>query len=199
MSRYLIVSLIALSSVMAGNLGCTTALKQGYYEFRGAQGEIEMIQQNRPLRDVQQVTFHQVTTTAGKEIVPPVLMREYDRYAKQFLFRWNDMFPGGDPALTVDSEVLYYQKKGILSGALMLTRVKMFEQDDLAADMIVKVESKSFREGGEEDLSEAAIDTLEEFFAEQLGVVYQDEDDKEDLPAERGVYEPEDDHDDDDD
>ena len=55
------------------------------------------------------------------------------------------------------------EKKGLLGGAFMLTRVKMQSGGQLAVDALVRAESEAFRAGGENDLARASADALEKF------------------------------------
>ncbi len=111
----------------------------------------------------QSVEFTPATTTVGSRICPPEVLRAYDRSANQVAFRLKRSYAGGEPSLKIDSEVLYFQGKGLLSGALLLARVQMHAGDELVGDALVKTESNSFRAGGEGDLAQASLDALARF------------------------------------
>jgi hypothetical protein len=145
--------------------GCLTVAKQAFEEARGAQGEVLPITQvsETTLARYQSLEFTPATTAAGGRLCPPALLRAYDRAANRLAARLKTYYPGSAPTLTVDSEILYFQAKGLLSGAFMLTRVKMHEHDQLAVDALVKAESAAYSAGDEDDLADAAVHALGKF------------------------------------
>jgi hypothetical protein len=155
--------LLALHALLL--TGCTTIAKQAFHEVRGAQGEVLLITESRPsgLARYQGLQFTPATSTVGSRICPPELLRAYDRSASQAASKLRADYPGGSPALTIDSEILYFQRKGFLSGAIMLTRVKLRSSDQPVLDAVVRAESDAFRAGGEEDLAQASLDALCKF------------------------------------
>jgi hypothetical protein len=157
------VAFVLLAANAALVTGCFTMAKQAYSEVRGAQGELLPIREMSAaaLARYQSVDFTPATTTVGARICPPAVLRAYDRSANQLAARLRQQsYPGGVPSLRIDSDVLYFQGKGLLSGALMLTRVRMLVGDELVGDTLVKAESNSFRAGGEGDLAKASLDAL---------------------------------------
>jgi len=161
--------------------GCTTALKQAYYEARGAKSKII------PVTDLEQdallkyrsVRFEPATTTVGDRICPLELRRSYDRHTTELASELREFYPGGDPGLRVASEILYFQKKGLLSGSQCLTRVQMREGEQLVVDAIVRTESKSFREGGEDALAESNVKALGKFLKNRGLEEKEEDEDKE--------------------
>jgi hypothetical protein len=147
--------------------GCFSVVKQAYYEVRGAQGEVLIITQPdaAALARAAELTFSPATTTIGPGLCPSAVLRAYDRSANQLVARLRPRYPGGEPQLAVTSDVQYFQKKGLLSGGLLLARVRMTVAGQPALDALVKSESQSFREGGEDDLADAAVAALGEFLA----------------------------------
>ncbi len=150
--------LIALLSLS----GCTTAAKHAFYEVRGAQGSMLYINelQADDVRACQSVRFEPATTTIGPRLCPPAFQHEYDRAAQALTTELYGSFPGGPLALTISSDVLYFQKKGLLSGAQSLVRTRFSVDGRLLADAIVRVESRAFREGDHVALAEETIDTI---------------------------------------
>ena len=143
--------------------GCTTMAKQAFYEFRGAKGSIHFIQpgvEPELFTRFRAVRFEPVTTSIGPYLCPPKLRGEYDDAARELETKLKEYYPGGEPGLTVSGEILYFQRKGIMSGAECLSRVRFTEDGDLVADAIVHVESKSFREGGTSALAETSVQTV---------------------------------------
>ena len=145
--------------------GCTTALKQAYYEIRGAKSKIIPAADwnEDALLKYHSVSFEPATTTVGDRICPLKLRHAWDRHAAELASDLREFYTGGDPGLRVASEILYFQKKGLLSGSQCLTRVKMREGEQLVVDAIVRTESKSFREGGEDALAESNVKALGKF------------------------------------
>jgi hypothetical protein len=161
------VSLLSLNALFV--TGCFTLAKQAYAEARGAQGEVLPIEERRApgLARCQGLEFTAATTTVGPRICPREMLGAYDRAVNQLAARLKPLFPGGSPELKVNSEILYLQKKGMLGSALLLVRTKMYSDDQLAADALVRVESEAFRAGGEDDLARAAAEALRKFLERQ--------------------------------
>lgn len=165
MNRARLAASAALSvALLLALSGCSRAIKQAYYEFRGAKSEIILISDfdQDPLGPYRSVRFEPVTTTVGDKICPPRLRRYYDQHARELLADLRAFYPGGDPALRIASEILYFQHKGLLSGAECLTRVRMHDDADqrLVLDAIVRTESKSFRAGDESALAESNVKAI---------------------------------------
>lgn len=157
------VALLAFSAVSI--TGCFTLAKQAFVEARGAQGEVLSISElhETALGRCQGLEFTPATTTAGPRICPAEVLRAYDRSANQLVARLKPLYPGGAPVLRVDTEMLYFQKKGLLGQAILLARIRMHADNQLAVDAIVKVESKAFRAGGEDELARGATEGLRKY------------------------------------
>lgn len=156
---------LPLAAVALLQTGCFSVLKQGYYEVRGAHGEVLPITPGPELTltKYQGVEFTPATTTIGDRLCPPALRRAYDGSANQVASRLKPLYPGGPPTLTIDSEIVYFQKKGLFSGGQLLVRVRLRDVDQLVTDVLVRAETQSFREGGEADLARAAVQALQQF------------------------------------
>jgi len=151
--------------------GCSTAIKQVYYEVRGAKSDIMLISQfqSDTLAAYQSLRFEPATTTVGDRICPPRLLHHYDEQLADASRELRDAYPGGDPALRITTELLYFQNKGLLSGALLLARSRMYDATDdrLVVDALILTESKSFREGSRGDLAESSVKALRRFLRER--------------------------------
>lgn len=154
--------LILAAGVLVLNTGCMSAAKQAFYELRGAKADVRINGELGPraLARYQSVTFAPATTTLKDKLCPAQMLRDFDRHADRLPALVEEGYPGGAPALRIESELQYYQAKGLLSGALLLTRVKLLSEGAAVADLLVVAESKSFREGGGEALAEASIKAL---------------------------------------
>lgn len=157
--------LVLLTTSTLSLTGCFTIAKQAIHEARGAQGELLPVSTvgDSALARCRSIVFTPADTTAGPRLCPPALLREYDAATRKLAARLRPHYPGGAPTLTVDSEILYFQRKGLLSGAFMLTRVRMRADDRLAVDAIIKAESAAYTAGGEDDLADATVDALGRF------------------------------------
>ena len=178
----LLTSLLALV-LCPGLAGCTTVAKQAFQEFRGARSKVLLTHNLAPdaLLGYQTVRFASATTTIGDELCPPELRRQYDRFVAELALTLRDEYPGGQPTLLVSPEILYFQEKGLLSGAECLARVRMKDDTSqkLVVDAIVRTESKAFRAGGERALAESSVKAVGEFLACR-GIKEKDKDEDED-------------------
>lgn len=151
--------------------GCARAIKQAYYEFRGAQSEIMLISgfAENTLTPYRSLHFEPATTTVGNTICPPRLLRCFDQYLAEAAADLRRLYPGGQPGLRITNEVLYSQRKGLLSQAMCLARVRMYDAEDqhLVVDAIILTESKSFRQGGRSDLAASTVKALHQFLRRQ--------------------------------
>ena len=161
------LSLLLFLCSVPSLIGCTTALKHAYYEFRGAQSKIELIEDlpEDALEPYQSVRFTPATTRMGEKICPARLRYYFDQFDATLREELRDEYPGGSPGLVVYTDLIYFQEKGLLSAALCLAHVKLKEDgsDKPVAEFIVKTESKSFREGGRSALAESNVHTLGKF------------------------------------
>ncbi len=167
-ARALGAGLSAAMLLSAG--GCTTAIKQAYYEVKGADGDVRLLNDPSPeaLRPFAAVRFTPVTTELPPRYCPPALLQEYDRCARQAVAALRPEYPGEGPTLTIDSEILYNQGRGLLSAGLLITRLRMRdEQGNLVVDALLRSESKSFREGRGEHLAASSIEALTDWLRDR--------------------------------
>jgi hypothetical protein len=174
----LLVSFIFLAP-LAG-CGASSIAKQAFHEIRGAKSKIFLVTDisEDTLLKYRGLRFSPVTTTVGDKICPRELLRDYDECLGDVSADLRDFYPGGTPGLHISSEILYFQRKGLLSGAECLARVKMHDADDkrLVVDAIVRSESKSFRAGGENALAESNVKAIGKFLTRRK---LEEEDDSE--------------------
>jgi hypothetical protein len=162
------VRLILLATSLLPLAGCigaaATVAKQALKEVRGAHADVLPVTDvgRQVLSKYQSIEFTAATTSAGR-LCPTTLLRAYDRSANQLRPQLESAFPGGAPTLTVDSDVLYFQGKGMLSGAFMLTRVQLRDGDRVTGELFVRAESESFHAGGEDALASASVTALGKF------------------------------------
>lgn len=151
--------------------GCTTVARQAFHELRGAKADVLINLSEDPdaVAHCQGVRFQPVASTLSERLCPARVLRAYDAVARAEADRLLTEYPGGDPELTVESDVQFLQGKGLLSGALMLTRVKMRQDADVLVDALVVAESKAFREGSREDLTEATVEALGKWLRQRKG------------------------------
>lgn len=156
--------------------GCTTVVKQAFYELRGAKAEVVLNSEpaDADLEPYVAIEFAPATTTLNDRLCPREVIATYDQYARTLTRDLQEAYPGGEPRLVLDSEVLFFQSKGIMSQAQMLTRVRMRHGERLVADAIIKCESRAFREGGGRELAETSVKGLAKWLRKQKGI--EDED-----------------------
>jgi len=157
-----------------------SAAKQAFYEVRGAKAEISMVREigDRALQHYESVRFEPATTDVGP-VCPTKVLSAWDRNAEKEQQRLAEHFASGSPALRVESELYFFKGKSILGAAECLARVRMFDDDELQADMVVQSSSKAFSAGGEDALTEAAVKKIGKFLLKQKGVEADDEKEKE--------------------
>lgn len=157
-------------ALLVTSTGCTTVAKQAFRELRGAHADVLL---NEPvavekMQPYGSVEFSPITTTLGPRLCPLELKRAYDQFAREEGLRLREELPGGSPTLTLDSEALFFQGKGLLSQATFLIRVKMRNGGAVVADAVVVTESKSFRAGDADDLAEASVRALGDWLRKRL-------------------------------
>ncbi|RMF72585.1 MAG: hypothetical protein D6744_16680 [Planctomycetota bacterium] len=153
--RWLVFVVVCVSAAPLS--GCMRAAKQGISEILGAQGEAVWLVDldAAAVAQCNSVRFDPVTTTLTERICPRRLLDAYDQaYAERMGELEEAGFSGGEPALRVSTDVLYFEEKGLLGEALLLSRVRLREASGLAGDLIVKTVSESFREAGADALAE---------------------------------------------
>jgi len=150
--------------------------KQALYEVRGAKAEVVLNNEVEPgvLEPYRSIEFTPVTTSLSPRLCPPELLETYDQTARMLPEELAGEYPGGEPRLVADSEVIFFQRKGIMSQAQMLTRLRLRDGQRLVVDAIVKCESKAFREGGVHDLAETTVKGLRKWLRKQKGVKEED-------------------------
>lgn len=152
-----------LAALISSLTGCTTLIKQAYYEIHGAGAEIKLNEDmgDRTLLNYKSVRFMPLERAVGERIVPAAFVQSYDHTSAEVIVDLKGDYPGGEPSLTVKSEVLYFQAKGMLSSALALTRVRIFASEKQIIDAMVLAETKAFREGsGDESLAAATVNAI---------------------------------------
>lgn len=169
-----VLGLLGLSALASS--GCTTALKQGYYELRGAQAEMLFV--NEPGRGALDrfngFTMAPATTDLSTRLCPPAVRSAYDRFGRRLAQQLNDRVGGGEPRLSIETQVLYYQEKGLLGAGQFLTRVRMRDGGRLIVDTLVNTRTKSFRDGAADDMAEASVVELGQWIAEQRDLKLED-------------------------
>lgn len=164
MVRSWIAGLIAATTLTAG---CSRIASQAIAEIRGAQAETHVIQSVNAaeLAAHQSIEFRPAQSSIGS-LCPPKLLSAYDAAAVMAKTELAPYFPGGTPSLEVDSQIIYFQKKGLLSAAQCLARVRLTGSSGTLWDAIITAESGSFAQGDEEALAEACVEALVELLSQ---------------------------------
>lgn len=148
-----------------GLTGCLSAARQAFEEARGARGETLVIRESAvgALVRPERVEFTPATSRFGPRIVPPVVLPAYDASARQLMARLPAPSVAARPPVIVDTEMLYFQRKSLLSGGLLLAHVIFRIAEQPAAELLVRAESDAFRAGSEDDLANAAVEAVRKY------------------------------------
>lgn len=154
---------------LVGQTGCMSAAKQGLHEVIGARAEVIPLSEGegRHLARYNTVAYARARTELSSRVIAPSLLAEYDAAARQAEAALAEKLPGGGPVLLVDSEILFYQKKGLLGAGQLLSRVWLRDGEDVVYEALVNATTKSFREGAAGDLAEATVKSLAKFIRER--------------------------------
>jgi len=174
--RTLLVSAVLLTPAT----GCTTLAKQGLQEVLGAQAKVILVNEVNPetLRNYRDVRFEPATTTLSPRVCPPEVLEYADAAYAELREDLRDLYGGGEPALRVTTDLLYFQKKGLLGAAELLARVRMFDSDRLVVDALVRTVSKSFRKGGAKALARESVEAVGRFLSQARKEQRDEEDDE---------------------
>ena len=164
MSSSAAISAILAAFAFATQFGCSTIAKQAFFEARGATAEILPIAgsayagdwNGRPMR------FASARTDIGGNIVPGTVLAAWDAAAKDLERTMTDSGAKG-ANLEASANVLFFQRKGLLGSAMLLTRVQVTDAGRQTLDAVVRTESKSFRAGDEADLCEESVEAVAEY------------------------------------
>ncbi len=165
MYRYMV--LFALCGAAFISSGCTAVAGQALKEARGARGTPILLRAAPTAVRGQSLQFTPAGTSLGPQVAPPAVLAAWDRAAGQLAARLVKEYPGGEPVLTLDADVLYFQGKGVSSGGLLLVHVLTRIGNEPAGDVLLRAESESFRAGNEDALSRAAVDALGKYLRER--------------------------------
>jgi hypothetical protein len=167
-----ILSVLAMGSLLPLG-GCAVAVRQAVSELHGARAEILLNQQplTLALKEYESVRFAPSTTTLGPQLCDPEVPGIYDRHAREAEQTLQEVFPGGEPRLVIDTEILYVKKKDLLNNAQFLARLHMRCDQHIVVDALINVQSAAFGEGDAQAIAKAAFDAIEAFLLEQKGDV----------------------------
>lgn len=162
-------ALVLLTGLVFPLTGCMTAIKQAFREAKGATGEVFTTREVAAgeLERFNSVVFRPATTDVGERITPTSLLLGFDNGVREISGDLAADYPGGDPTLTIQTTLIYFQAKSVLGGAEALARVKMLEGDRVVVDSVVRSESDAFRAGNEDALSAALARGIRAFLVEK--------------------------------
>lgn len=178
MTKPRLVPIVVLGLLLTPLTGCFSVIKQAYFEARGAQGKVVIINDaaSADLDRCGAVEFEPATSDVGAKLCPPKLLSDYDLAMAQLRQKQLPVrFHGNPPSARVSSQIYYFQEKGIFGQAMCIARVKFTGVSGPILDLMIISESKAFRAGGEKDLAKACAKALGKFL---LGEKYSDEDEK---------------------
>lgn len=149
---------VGLGLAFLATTGCNTVPRQEGQLGDGPEVQILLTREILPtaLTRYRSIEFRRATTTLGGSVCPPMVIATYDRTAAQVARGLRDVFPGGRPRLTVDTEIQFFQKKSLIGTAQFLARVTICDENRIVADTVVNAQTRSLREGVGYDLAEQA-------------------------------------------
>ncbi|MCA9243981.1 MAG: hypothetical protein KDA32_08515 [Phycisphaerales bacterium] len=151
---------VACGVAMLASTGCTTMLKRGFKEIRGAQTAVVPVSSYSPRfgENYNSIRFSPATTTLTPRVCPTVLLTAFDRWANEL---WaEEGVSGGGSALDVSTEVLFFEEKGLFSAGQLIARVRARADGATVADLLLHTENESFRDGDESDMARSAAKAL---------------------------------------
>ncbi|MCB9849456.1 MAG: hypothetical protein H6817_01985 [Phycisphaerales bacterium] len=169
-NRTVTILTLFTGAMLLSQVGCGTAIKTAYYEVRGAKvkvvpatSDVQRAQIMDRFAPYKSFSFQPCTTTLGSHICPPKVINSYDAAASALPGELTDQYPGDGPALTITSDVQFFEPKGLLGAALMFTRVNFIADGNTVLDALVVTKSRSFREGGRGALAEETVKGIGKF------------------------------------
>lgn len=142
--------------------GCRYVATQTIAEVRGAKAEIHAASpvSSTAFERFRDVEFQPAHSDIGDRVVPAALLYAYNDGAIEAIGKLRDRFPGGEPVVHIIANMLYFQKKSLMSGAEALARVQFTSGGSLVLDSVIRAESESFRAGDEAALARAIVDAI---------------------------------------
>lgn len=160
-----LITMIGLTLLVSTNVGCFTAIKQTFSEFRGAKGEVLINQdlEGRPFATVGSVQIRPTRTRLAEKLCSTEMLdaMRYEVLNAQSYLRSD--FRGDGQTLVIDTEVLYFAEKTILGSALLLVWLEFRVDEKLVADGILRIDSNAFSDDKPEELAEAGLEALRQF------------------------------------
>lgn len=170
------IRFLAAAFLLLPLVGCSTVVKQAFYEVRGAQGEFVSQRGARPasLDSYQTVKFRPARSDIAGRLIPNYLVTSFNAAATEI----EGELPTGT-AVEIETNILFYEGKGLLDAAFFLAHVKFYGGGALLDEGMVKVTSKSFRRGDGEDVARKAAETIANHALGREGGLFGDDDDEE--------------------
>src|SRR5262249_48689612 len=121
------------------------------------------------LKRINSVQFEACTSDMGEHITPSGLLMAYDKAASETQANLSKTMPGGSPTLTVRTALVYFQTKGVFSGAEAMGRARMYDGSSMVGDVLLRSESDAFTAGGEKSMATAMIKALGKYLEDKRG------------------------------
>jgi hypothetical protein len=163
------LGLLVVVMAVGGLSGCANGDRSGRAPY-GVYGTVLPNEAPLPsaLSGYRSVRFMTAETELHGRRCPPLVVNTYDRWARSPLdvpAVFAAAFPGGPPTLTVESELVYFNKDPKLGPAQLVAHVKIYDGRRLLDKVVVNAVSNSFREGISEELAREAVDAIRRYLA----------------------------------
>ena len=165
---------LAVLILTAGGCSPTSIAKRGFKELKGASAKVFEVRPPRmaDLQAYKSVRLGQAQNEI-QQLCPPGMFSGMKTYVPAALTEIKDVFPGGEPALTVDVHIQYAQTGGGLKAALgsdqyLISRVFLRGQDTSPVGELVLVAHSEAMRTSELDMAKAAADGLADYLKSKL-------------------------------
>jgi len=157
---------LAILILATGGCGASTIAKRGLKELKGASGKVLEVRPPRAseLQLYKSVRLGQVTNEIH-QLCPPGMVTGLKTYLPAALTEIKEVYPGGEPTLTLDLAIQYAQKGGGLSAVLgsdqyLISRVYLRGQDANPVGELILIAHSEAMSTSDGDMGKAAANKL---------------------------------------
>ena len=166
--------LVAVLIVAGGGCSPTSIAKRGFKELKGASAKVQEIRAPRAadLQMYKSVRLGQVTNEIHR-LCPPGMFTGLKTYLPAALTEIKDVYPGGEPVLTLDLHIHYAQKGGGLKAAIgsdqyLISRVYLRGPDTNPVGELILIAHSEAMRTSEGDMAKAAATKLARYLKSKV-------------------------------